>query len=199
MNDRFMLIDMSNKMICEGLVKEFWRDEAVFKVEHGIYSLKSIERGQWLRFVFLQRRKGIFEGKVTEVNGCEIIIEEINSIADSVKEDIRIKTNIETKLFCKDSVGRLYSWHVTIKDISAGGLNIESKYRAPLERVLEVAVPWNSSYVIVNIILLREILKDNFYYYGCKYFNLLSTEENMIRNTVFKIAAKKAGKLGGKQ
>ena len=36
MDDRFMLIDASNKIICEGQVKEFYRGEAVFKVENGL-------------------------------------------------------------------------------------------------------------------------------------------------------------------
>ena len=45
MDDRFMLIDASNKIICEGQVKEFYRGEAVFKVENGLDALRDMEKG----------------------------------------------------------------------------------------------------------------------------------------------------------
>ena len=58
MDDRFMLIDASNKIICEGQVKEFYRGEAVFKVENGLDTLRDMEKGQWMRFTFLSGRRG---------------------------------------------------------------------------------------------------------------------------------------------
>lgn len=202
MDDRFMLIDVSNKIICEGQVKEFYRGEAVFKVENGLDALRDMQRGQWMRFTFLSGRKGVFEGRLAMINGTELIIESIRSLANIVKEDIRINTDYQTKLYKKDENGQIMAWNAIVADISAGGVKILSEAPVPLNEVMEVAIPCYSWYIVVEVVFIREIMNrsetERLYSYGGKFYNLVSAEENLIRSMVFQTAARKAGKIGGK-
>lgn len=202
MDDRFMLIDVSNKIICEGQVKEFYRGEAVFKVENGLDALRDMQKGQWMRFTFLSGRKGVFEGRLAMINGTELIIESIRSLANIVKEDIRINTDYQTKLYKKDENGQIMAWNAIVADISAGGVKILSEAPVPLNEVMEVAIPCYSWYIVVEVVFIREIMNrsetERLYSYGGKFYNLVSAEENLIRSMVFQTAARKAGKIGGK-
>lgn len=202
MDDRFMLIDVSNKIICEGQVKEFYRGEAVFKVENGLDALRDMQKGQWMRFTFLSGRKGVFEGRLAMINGTELIIESIRSLANIVKEDIRINTDYQTKLYKKDENGQIFAWNAIVADISAGGVKILSEAPVPLNEVMEVAIPCYSWYIVVEVVFIREIMNrsetERLYSYGGKFYNLVSAEENLIRSMVFQTAARKAGKIGGK-
>lgn len=202
MDDRFMLIDASNKIICEGQVKEFYRGEAVFKVENGLDSLRDMQKGQWMRFTFLSGRRGVFEGVLATINGTELIIEDIHSLANIVKEDVRINTDFPTKLYQKGEDGRIYAWNAIVADISAGGVKVLSEAPLPLNEVMEVAIPCYSWYIVVEVVFIREIMNrsetERHYSYGGKFHNLVNTEENLIRSMVFQTAARKAGKMGGR-
>lgn len=202
MDDRFMLIDASNKIICEGQVKEFYRGEAVFKVENGLDALHDMQKGQWMRFTFLSGRRGVFEGVLATVSGTELIIEDIRSLANVVKEDVRINTDFQTRLYKKDENGVISAWDAIVADISAGGVKILSEAPVPLNEVMEVAIPCYSWYIVVEVIFIREIMNrsetERHYSYGGKFYNLVAAEENLIRSMVFQTAARKAGKMGGK-
>ena len=192
MEDRFMLIDASNHMMCEGRVKEFWRTEGTFKIESGMEELRRIEEGQLVRFMFMEGRRGLFIGKVSDIQGTTILVENIESMGTGVKEDVRIDTDIPTKLFCTTKEGDIRAWSVVIWDISAGGARIQSKAPIPLERVMELAVPYDTTYMMVTLLPLREQSDSGYFQYGCKFYNLTNTEEKLMRCMVFKIAARQA-------
>ncbi len=200
-NDRFMMINSSSKMICEGIVKELYRGDGEFHVVNGLGVLKELEVGCYIRFVFMEGRKGIFEGEVVDIKGNRITLENICSLAKYVKEDVRIDTDFATKVFAKDTEGNIFAWHVTIADISAGGVRLLCNTQIPLNRVLEVAIPYHTSYIIVDTVLIRESLEvteqGRYYDYGCKFYDLTNTAEKMMRSMVFQIAARKAGRTGG--
>ena len=207
-NDRFILINGSNKPICEGLVKEYFRGDAVFQVDHGLESLQEIIRGQLIRFAFKEGRRGIFEGEVIDIKGNQIILEDVRSLANVVKEDVRIDTDFETRVYAKNTEEQILAWNTSIADISATGSRILSDVEIPINRIIEVAIPYHSEYIVVDMVVLREIESDTDkvrtqnlvpghmynYSYGCKFYDLTNTEENMLRGMVFQIAAKKIGK-----
>lgn len=200
-SDRFMLVNSSNQMICEGIVKEYFRGDAEFQVIHGQEVIKQLAIGCYVRFVFLEGRRGVFEGELVDIQKNRLTLENIRSLAGYVKEDIRIDVEFMTKVFAKDLKGDISSWKVEIKDVSAGGVRLQCNQHIPLNRVVELAVPYHSSYVVVDMVLLREELieteEKRCYEYGCKFYDLTNTEEQMVRSMVFQIAAKKAGKTGG--
>lgn len=200
-NDRFMMINSSNKMICEGIVKEFYHGEAEFQVVNGSGILKELEAGCYIRFVFMQGRKGIFEGEVVDINGSRIALENVRSLAKSVKEDVRIETDFITKVFIKNEEGDIFAWNVTIVDISAGGVALLCNEKISLNRVIQVAVPYQNSYIVLDALLIRESVEmteqGKMYGYGCKFYDLSNTTEMMVRSMVFQIAARKAREAGG--
>ncbi len=221
MRDRFIIVDNYNKMICEGIVKELFRGDAVFQVEHGLHAVEKFSRAQAVRFVFQEGRRGIFEGVVVDVKYNQIILEDVHSIAKFVKEDVRIDTYFETKAYDTDEEGEIFAYEVVIADISAGGIRLMSEVPLPKERVLDVAIPYHSEYMLVSTDIVREIEDDEdipkmqmiqlndrslremmfLHSYGCKFHEMTNTEENMIRAMVFQIAAKaakKATKKGGR-
>ena len=136
------------------------------------------------------------------VNGTELIIEDIHSLANIVKEDVRINTDFQTKLYQKGEDGRIYAWNAIVADVSAGGVKVLSEAKVPLNEVMEVAIPCYSWYIVVEVIFIREIMNrsetERHYSYGGKFHNMVSTEENLIRSMVFQTAARKAGKMGGR-
>ena len=73
MKDRFMLIDNSNKVLCEGEVKELFRGEGEFHVVHGAAVLKKFEVGDIVRFTFKDGRKGVFRGEIVDIMNNKII------------------------------------------------------------------------------------------------------------------------------
>lgn len=207
-NDRFILINSSNKLICEGLVKEYFRGDAEFQVDHGVEALQEITRGQLIRFAFKEGRRGIFEGKVIDIKGNQILLEDVRSLANVVKEDVRVDTDFETRVYAKNTEEQLLAWDVSIADISATGSRILCDAEIPINRIIEVAIPYHSQYIIVDMVVLREIEGDSDsvrtqnlvqghmynHSYGCKFYDLTNTEENMLRGMVFQIAVKKVGK-----
>ncbi len=194
MEDRFMLIDTANHMLCEGQVKEFWRTEGTFQIESGIKELKKIEEGQSVRFMFMEGHKGIFVGQVVNKQGTTLLVENIKNMGADMKEDVRIKTDIDTKLFATNGEDDITAWSVVVDDISAGGAAIKIKTKIPLEQKLELAVPYGSTYMMINLIPLREQIEEEGFKYGCKFYDLTRTEEKMVRSMVFKIAARLAKK-----
>ena len=221
MKDRFIIVDNYNKMICEGVVKELFRGDAVFQVEHGLHALETFSRSQAVRFVFQEGRRGIFEGIILDVQNGQIILEEVHSIAKFVKEDVRIDTYFETKAYYTDEEGQIYSYEAVIADISAGGIRLMSEVPLPTGKVLDVAIPYHAEYMVIETDIVREIADDSdiprmqmiqandrslrdmdfLHSYGCKFHEMTNLEENMIRSMVFQIAAKaakKAAKKGGR-
>lgn len=218
MKDRFIIVDKYNKMICEGFVKELFRGDAAFQVEHGLHALEKIKRGHYVRFVFQAGRRGIFEGKVIDVQNSQIILEEVHSIAKYVKEDVRIDTYFETKAFRTDEAGQIFAWDAVVADISAGGICLMTEVSLPVGQVLDVAIPYYSEYIIIPTDIMRELEGDSDieriqtmqmndanlremklnHSYGCKFHEVTNVEENMVRSMVFQIAAKKASKKGGR-
>lgn len=200
-NDRFMMINSSNKMICEGIVKEYYHGDAEFQVVNGSNILKALEVGCYIRFIFMEGRKGIFEGEVVDIQGNRITLENIRSLAKFVKEDVRIDTEFDTRVFIKNNEGDIFAWNVTVADISAGGVRLLCNQPISMNRVMEVAIPHHTSYIIVDALLIRESIESteqgDFYNYGCKFYDLTNETERMVRSMVFQIAARKARKAGG--
>ena len=118
-NDRFMLIDGSNKVICEGVVKELFRGEGEFHVANGMAALKEFEVGDIVRFAFKDGRKGVFQGEIVDILNNKIILEEIRSLGNAVKEDIRVNTDFQSRVYMKDEDGQILAKNVVIADISA--------------------------------------------------------------------------------
>lgn len=199
--DRFMMVNSSNHMICEGIVKEFYHGDAEFQVVNGSNILQALTVGCYIRFVFMEGRKGIFEGEVVDIQGNRITLENIRSLAKYVKDDVRIDTDFETKIFHKNENGDILAWKVRVADISAGGVRLLCDRQIPLNQVMEVAIPYQTSYIIVDAAFLRESIEvtehGRYYNYGCKFSELANTTERMVRSMVFQIAAKKARKAGG--
>ena len=77
MKDRFMLIDNSNKVLCEGVVKELFRGEGEFHVANGAAALKDFAVGDVVRFAFKDGRKGVFRGEIVDILNNKIILEEM--------------------------------------------------------------------------------------------------------------------------
>lgn len=218
MKDRFIIVDSYNKMICEGVVKEFFRGDAVFQVEHGQWDAEQLARGRIVRIVFQQGRKGLFEGEIVDVQSGRIMLEDIHSIAQYVKEDVRLETYFETKAFYTDETGQIFAYEVVIADISAGGIRLMSEASLPIWKTLDVAIPYRSDYIIIATDILREIKEDEDmrkmqlmqlndaslremefrHSYGCKFHEVTNVEEQMIRAMVFQVAARKALKRGGR-
>lgn len=199
MKDRFMLIDNSNKVLCEGEVKELFRGEGEFHVAHGVAALKDFEVGDIVRFTFKDGRKGVFRGEIVDIMNNKIILEEIRSMGSAVKEDIRVSTDFQTRVYMKDDEGQIIAKNVVIADISAGGMRVLVNSPLPMNRVMEIAIPYYAEYIIVSMQVIhengndrdREFFKKR-HSYGCQFCDLLNTEESMIRSMVFYIGAKAA-------
>lgn len=198
-NDRFMLIDGSNKVICEGVVKELFRGEGEFQVANGMAALKEFGVGDIVRFAFKDGRKGVFQGEIVDILNNKIILEEIRSLGNAVKEDIRVNTDFQSRVYMKDDEGQIIAKNVVIADISAGGLRVLVNSPLPMHRIIEVAIPYYTEYIIVQMQVMREIENDRDreffrkkHSYGCQFHDLLNTEESMIRGMVFYIGAKAA-------
>lgn len=195
--DRFIIVNASNKPVCEGVVVEFWRTDATLRIENGLGVLKTLEERNIIKFMFMQRRRGIFEAVITSITGNELTVEIVKTPKASEKEDVRVETDFETRVFEKDEENFMYAYPVQIGDMSAGGVLIYSNVKLPMMKIFEIAIPCNTDYVIVNMNIIREDkLKEDSefkYSYGCKFDELTNVEENMIRGMVFKIAARKAG------
>lgn len=199
MKDRFMLIDNSNKVLCEGEVKELFRGEGEFHVVHGATALKEFEVGDIVRFTFKDGRKGVFRGEIVDILNNKIILEEIRSMGSAVKEDIRVNTDFQSRVYMKDEEGQIFAKNVVIADLSAGGVRVLVNSPLPLDRIIEIAIPYYTEYIIVQMQVIREFETDRDreffrkkYSYGCQFCDLLNTEESMIRGMVFYIGAKAA-------
>ena len=157
MKDRFMLIDNSNKVLCEGEVKELFRGEGEFHVMNGAAALKELEAGDIVRFTFQNGRKGVFRGEIVDILNNKIILEEIRSMGGAVKEDIRVNTDFETRVYMKDDEGQIIAKNVVIADLSAGGIRVLVNSPLPMNRIIEVAIPYYTEYIIVEMQVIREI------------------------------------------
>ena len=196
-NDRFMVIDSANKVVCEGVVKELFRGEGEFHVANGTAALKELEVGDIIRFAFKDGRKGIFQGEIVDILNNKIILEGIRSLGSAVKEDILVNTDFESRVYMTDEEGQITAKNIVIADISAEGLRVLVNSPLPMDRIIEVAVPYHTEYIIVDMQIIREIENDRDreffkkrHSYGCRFCNLLNTEESMIRGMVFYIGAR---------
>lgn len=218
--DRFIIVDSYNKMICEGVVKDFFRGDATFEVAHRLRPSEAeyLSRGRMVRIVFQSGRRGLFEGEIVDVINGRIMLEGIHSIAQYVKEDVRLETYFETKAYYTDEAGQIFAYEVVIADISAGGIRLMSEVPLPMKQTLDVAIPYRANYIMLETDIIREISGDEDmekmqlmqlrdaslremefrHSYGCKFHDVTNTEENMIRSMVFQIAAKKAARRGGR-
>lgn len=219
--DRFIIVDSYNKMICEGVVKDFFRGDATFEVQHGLHArdMEYLSRGRVVRIVFQEGRRGLFEGEIVDFHNGRITMENVHSIAQYVKEDVRLETYFETRAYCTDENHRIFAYEVVIADISAGGIRLMSEAPLPMNCTLDVAIPYRASYMMIGTDIIREIKEDEDmekmqlmqlndaslremtfrHSYGCKFHDVTSAEENKIRAMVFQIAAKKAAKRGGRR
>ncbi len=218
MADRFIIVDQNNKMLCEGTVKDLYRDEGVFRTEHGVNAMELFRRGEQVRFVFQEGRKGLFQGEIVDLSFDKIVLEDIHSIAKYVKEDVRLETYFETRVFDTTEEGQIFAYEAVVADISAGGVRLMTETALPHGRTLEVAIPFATEYILAAMDIVREIpddpdaerlrlmqLNDKWlreiplrHSYGCKFHELKSVEENMIRARVFQVAARKGARKGGR-
>lgn len=195
--------DLNNRFVCEG--------KAVYRKDEERLYLRANEligdRGPDFLVHFMDDSQGVFDFRCAyegyEREGAQFVT--ILEILETIKniqrrQDVKVKTNLPvmvTLLEADDTVKidpssmkamQVQAW---LRDISAGGIMMETA--EPLEINQKLLFPFDkgSSPILLTAEVLREQepMNDSNYCYGCRYLNNNSGKESIIREYVFRMGA----------
>ena len=170
---------------------------------------KDFERGDVVKFQFEQRFDKVFDGVVVSNRNNRIILEKVRHISNILQEDLRIEVfkdsvityRVETESQEEDKNKSQdeneddveeYSFDITVKDISSGGIGFYSKENLPMDKIYEYVADWGTTPVFTKVKLLRkEKLNSDTFSYGGKFVDLYAEEERVLRGGVFAIQARR--------
>ena len=113
------------------------------------------------------------------------------------RQDLKMKTNISIKLTLLDQGDKVLTDPETmrsvtvpamLRDISAGGIMIDTERELPVNQKLLFPFDKGSSPIMVSAQVIREQPPVNDYYrYGCRFINNTVSKESIIREYVFRL------------
>ena len=194
------LYDLDLRYIFEG--------NAVYKKDEEAVYLKADEdlqaKGPDFLVHYTDDQQGVFDFRCVykgfEQEGSQFFIE--LGIVETLKTlqrrmDVKVKTNIPVKIILLNDddqikldpeTHRTVQHQAMLRDISAGGIMIDSE--ADLEVGQKIMFPFDkgSSPILVNALVIREQPPSQGYRcYGCRFLNNNSGKESVIREYVFRL------------
>ena len=113
------------------------------------------------------------------------------------RQDLKMKTNIPIKLTLVDQDDKVMTDPQTmraitipamLRDISAGGIMIDTEIELRVNQKIYFPFDKGSSPIMVPVIVLREQdSSTNYHRYGCRFYNMNSGKEAIIREYVFRL------------
>ncbi len=145
----------------------------------------SIKSGAEVAFNITHADKGIvsYSGKIKSFKDIVITLSDV-----AVRGQIQRRNDVKVTYEYKGIIylaGTLEPIEVEFKDLSAGGVGFLTETDLDEEKVYEFTMTETPVPIIVNFSILRKMEKDDGYFYGCKFEEVQSNEEQMIRNYVF--------------
>ena len=172
-------------------------------------TVSSFDIGEVVKFQFEERFDKVFDGVVKRNKNKELILENVRHISNILQEDLRIEVFFDGVLTYgqvneiiedesdKDGVmeekqAPEYSFDITVKDISSGGIGFYCKKNLPMDKIYEYVAEWGTTPIITKVKLLRkEKLNSDTFSYGGRFVDLYADEERVLRGGVFAIQARR--------
>jgi len=124
-----------------------------------------------------------------------VVVETIKTVQR--RSDIKVKINLPIKIILLDTgdrvkihpeTGKTMEIRAYLRDISAGGLLIETDSHLDVNQRLLIPFDKGSMPLLLNAEVLRENYSTGDYQvYGCRFYNLNSGKEAVIRGYVFRL------------
>jgi len=130
-----------------------------------------------------------------------VVVLDVSDVIKTVqrRQDVKVKTNIPVKATLLEFDDRVkidpqtmkaMSIQAYLKDISAGGIMLETETELEVNQKLLFPFDKGSTPILITAEVLREQTSDNEYHsYGCRYLNNNSGKEAVIREYVFRLGA----------
>ncbi|MCL2121696.1 MAG: PilZ domain-containing protein [Clostridiales bacterium] len=193
------VFDRHNRLLFEGKAS-YHKEDGMVYVRAG----ESINIEDTYYFVQYYDNLGIFDFSCSLV-GCyfdppgytaSFKVEEITKIVQR-RQDVKMKTNIPIKMILLDYNNELVidpetkktvQILATLRDISAGGIMIDTDYPLRINQKLMFPFDKGSTPILVTAQVIREQPQQNSYFrYGCKFINNSFAKESVIREYVFRL------------
>ena len=195
---------MDKTFIYEGRA-EYDRDAKVVTVKGNKSDLEKVAgAGTDYTVHYTDASQGVFDF-YCQYNGYEqegatyLIIMKVDDVIQTTqrRQDLKMKTNIPIKLTLLDDDDKVLTDPETrrsvtipamLRDISAGGIMIDTETELKVNQKLMFPFDKGSSPIMVSVLVLREQARGaNYLRYGCRFINNNSGKEAILREYVFRL------------
>ena len=184
-----ILSENSDMVLGEAILMERHGSNMTMKIMDDVRFLDGLEL---IKFHKMQSYAEIYQGRITEIKGNLLFLSEVVNISARMRNEIKIKIRIETKLIKSfpEEEGKIpISIPITTNDISCGGIGFVSKTDLDKEGSYEAVIHVTSDPIGVGLDIVRKEFQpeSNQYVYGSKFSDLNIVEERMLREAIFKL------------
>lgn len=185
-DNQYMLLDSRDEPLAHGLLLSA-PDEDELQVQVLGGRVGNVVNHEMLQLVGLADNAGSILGRVVRQNGDIVVLERLQALADSVRQNLRMPVQFDTFLYPVSGKwkGRM---RAEAHDLSCGGIAFFCHGDLQDGECVEIVIPVTTEPLLLRCkILRRRLSARDEPLYAAKFIDLCHDEEIMVREAVFGI------------
>lgn len=184
-----ILMDNSKQILAKGISSQKTDDSIIATIVEVTQLGAQIRVGSGVMVKFLDNSTGIniFNGIVSAIKGSTVKIDGLKVVTKiQRRKDLKVQVRFDAQIY-RMSDKATYSSNVRVVDISAGGVGFNSRENLSMEDRYYYLFNRNGRDISVKMKILRQKPIEGGFFYGCQFYDLPPTDEENIRQFVYKM------------
>lgn len=184
-----IIMDNNKQILAKGISAQKTDDFLVATVVEVTQLGSQIRVGAGVTVKYLDNSTGInvFSGIISVIKGSTVKIDGLKVVTKiQRRKDLKVRVRFDAQIY-RMSGKATYSSNVRVIDISAGGVGFNSRENFPADDRYYYIFNRNGKNLSIKMKILRQKPIEGGYFYGCQFYDVSPSDEENIRQFVYKM------------